>query len=181
MGEDYITFTQINDFLYSPASLYMHGSFADKASGSFKAKAQIAGTLEHEAIEEGRYSSHKDILQAKTIYSEKYKILGKIDIFNTKTGELIERKNRVSAIYRGLVYQVWAQYFALREMGYDVKKLYIYSKQDNKKYEIKKPTQKDEEEFADLLRKMRTMNPMELLQHSADANAKQSIYGELAW
>lgn len=181
MGEEYITFTQINDFLYSPASLYMHGSFVDKASKSFKEVAQIAGSIEHEAIEEGRYSSHKNILQAKTVYCEKYKILGKIDTFNIETGELIERKNKVSALYRGLVYQVWAQYFALREMGYDVKKLFLYSKQDNKKYAIKKPDEKDEKEFADLLAKMRETSPSELLAFKVDENGKQSIYGELAW
>ena len=179
--EDYITFTQINDFLFSPASLYLHGAFEDKAYQLYKERAQVAGSIEHEAIEEGRYSTRKNILQAKTVYCEKYKILGKIDTFDTKTGELVERKNRVSKIYLGLIYQVWGQYFALREMGYKVKKIYIYSKQDNKKYEIKLPSKEDEKEFASLLEKMRNFEAKELLKDKTDTRGAMSIYGALSW
>ena len=181
MGEEYITFTQINDFLYSPASLYLHGSFADKAGAFFKERAQIEGSLEHEAIEGGRYSTRASVLQAKTVYSEKYGIVGKIDIFDTESGELVERKNRVSKLHLGYIYQVWAQYFALQEMGYTVKKLFIYSKQDNKKYEIKKPNKKDEAEFAHLLEVMRNFDVNKLTRESVDERAKLSIYGTLAW
>jgi len=179
--EDYITFTQINDFLFSPASLYLHGAFEDKAYQLYKERAQVAGSIEHEAIEEGRYSTRKNILQAKTVYCEKYKILGKIDTFDTKTGELVERKNRVSKIYLGLIYQVWGQYFALREMGYKVKKIYIYSKQDNKKYEIKLPNKKDEKAFEALLEKMRNFKAKDLLAAPTDKNGAMSIYGALSW
>ncbi len=181
MGDDYITFTQINDFLYSPASLYLHGAFAEKVGAFYKAKSQVAGSIEHEAIEDGRYSSSLDILQAKTIYSERFRLVGKIDTFNTKTGELVERKNKVSKLYKGLVYQVWAQYFALTEMGYSVKKMFIYSKTDNKKYPVKKPNKKDEEDFKKVLNKMRSMSVDELLKKSVDSRGALSIYGTLSW
>ncbi len=181
MGEEYITFTQINDFLYSPASLYLHGSFVDKAGAFFKERAQVAGSLEHEAIEEGRYSTRRMILQAKTVYSERFGIVGKIDIFDVDKGELVERKNRVSELYLGYVYQVWAQYFALRETGYAVRKLSIYSKQDNKKYEVKKPSREDEKKFGEVLDKIRSFDAENLICENMDERARLSIYGTLAW
>ena len=181
MGEDYITFTQINDFLFSPASLYMHGSFADMRANFYKEKAQIAGSIEHEAIEEGRYSSRKNIIQAKTVYSHKYKILGKIDVYDMDKKELIERKNRVSKIYKGHIFQVWAQYFALKEHGFEVEKIFIYSKEDNKKYEIPLPDEKGEKEFAKVLKQIRKFRAEELLKTHTDQKGALSIYGKLAW
>ncbi len=181
MGEDYITFTEINDFLYSPASLYLHASFRDKTANLYKEKSQVAGSLEHEAIEEGRYSTRKNVLQAKTVYCEKYNLLGKIDTFDIEKGELVERKNRVSKIYLGLIYQTWAQYFALREYGFVVRKIFIYSKQDNKKYEIKIPDEKDEKNFAKMIERIREFKAETLLDNETDKNGALSIYGSLAW
>ena len=38
-------------------------------------------------------------------------------------------------------YQLYAQYFCLREMGYEVEKLKLYSLDDNKVYEIPLPNE----------------------------------------
>jgi CRISPR-associated protein Cas4 len=115
------------------------------------------------------------------LYCEKYKIAGKIDYFNTKTGELVERKNKISYLHKGYMYQIWGQYFALREAGHRVRTLSIHSKTDNKKYNVPLPTQKDEKDFASLLQKMRNFDPKTLLQTHTDKNGKESIYGSLAW
>jgi len=179
--EEYITFTQINDFLFSPASLYMHAAYSEKAASFFKQKPQIEGSIAHEAIEEGKYSTSAHTVSAKTVFSEKYGILGKIDIYDAKSKILIERKNRISKIYIGHIYQVWAQYFAMREHGFEVKKIYIYSKKDNKKYEIKLPNKKDEKEFAKVLKQIREFKAEKLLQNHTDQKGAKSIYGALAW
>ena len=61
---------------------------------------------------------------------------------------LTERKRQIKTIYDGYVFQIYAQYFALAEMGYEVRKLHLYSMIDNKKYSVKLP-----EEDADMLYK----------------------------
>lgn len=38
-----------------------------------------------------------------------------------------------------MIFQVYAQYFSLEEMGYSVKELRLYSMDDNKVYRIEKP------------------------------------------
>ena len=76
------------------------------------------------------------------VYCGKYEIAGKIDIYNTETKTLIEKKNENKKIYDGYKYQLYAQYFSLLEMGYEVKKIFIHSLNDNKRYEIKRRTSK---------------------------------------
>lgn len=49
-------------------------------------------------------------------------------LLDLKNKELVERKYSVTKIYDGFRYQVYAQYFALQEMGDDVKSIKIYSK-----------------------------------------------------
>jgi hypothetical protein len=52
-------------------------------------------------------------LQGLDVYSEEYGICGKIDIFDKKTGELIERKSLIKRendkekIYLGYKLQLW--------------------------------------------------------------------------
>lgn len=56
----------------------------------------------------------------------------------------MERKRTVKVIYDGYVYQVYAQYFALKEMGYEVNSIIIHSMTDNKNYSIPLPEQDKE-------------------------------------
>ena len=70
------------------------------------------------------------MLQGIGIYCEKYNLVGKIDVFDTKSGILTERKKKVTKIYDGYVFQIYAQYFSLIEMGYKVVKLHLYSMDD---------------------------------------------------
>ena len=50
-----------------------------------------------------------------------------------------ERKKLIKVIYDGYIFQLYAQCFALREMGYTVNKLALYSFDDNKTYVIPLP------------------------------------------
>ena len=74
-----------------------------------------------------------------TVYSEKYNLLGKIDLYHIDKQSLIERKTKIKKIYDGQRFQIWAQMFCLEEMGYPVKKMQIYSLKDNKTYLIEHP------------------------------------------
>lgn len=81
----------------------------------------------------------KTILQGINVYCSEFNLIGKIDIFDIEKGLLTERKNKIIKIYDGYIYQLYAQYYALKEMGYDVKRIRFHSIKDNKNYDIKLP------------------------------------------
>ena len=116
--------------------------------------------MAHLSIDNKKYSTRKDVLQGLPVFSSKYSLCGRIDIFDRAAGILTERKKRVKKIYDGFVFQVYAQYYCLTEMGYSVKKLYIYSMDDNKNHFI--PLPKDDplrdRDFKNLLKKIHSFN-----------------------
>jgi CRISPR-associated protein Cas4 len=157
--ETYLCITQLNDFVFCPRSIYFHNVYSENFGTDIYHKTwQKEGQAAHKAVDEGKYSTRKNILQGMTVYSEKYNILGKIDIFNIDSGLLTERKNSVTAIYDGFRYQVYAQYFALSEMGYSVRRISIYSKKSNKSFPIELPGDNEIREFENLLEKIRTFS-----------------------
>ena len=137
--ENYITLSHLNDFIFCPRSTYFHQLYSIYNEQQYKQKVQIAGTAAHDTIDNGTYSSKKSILQGIEVYSNKYNIVGKIDMFDTDTGRLTERKKEIKVIYDGYIFQVYAQYFALTEMGYLVNEIIIYDMSHNTKYPIALP------------------------------------------
>ena len=137
--DDIIQISQINDFIFCPASIYFHNLYGNTDTMLYHTAYQINGTATHQNIDSGTYSSSKDILTGIDVYCERYALNGKIDIFNIKTGVLTERKTYVSAIYDGQIFQVYGQYFSLLEMGYEARKIVIHSIKDNKNYSIPLP------------------------------------------
>lgn len=111
----------------------------------YKGEKQLNGSNVHESIDTSCYSTSKNVLQSLDIYCEQYNIIGKIDVFDKDKGELIERKKRIIRIYDGYIFQVYAQYYALTEMGYKVNSISLYSYDDNKKYPI--PLPKDDKKM----------------------------------
>ena len=75
-------------------------------------------------------------MQSLDVYCEKYRLLGKIDIYDGKKKILRERKRQIKQVYDGYIFQLYGQYFSLIEMGYEVDKMELYSMIDNKKYPI---------------------------------------------
>lgn len=159
--EQYIQISKINDFLYSPRSLYLHSVFETFHQHTYHEDPQTKGKLNHARIDKGEYASKRRYLQGTPVYSEKYNIGGKIDILDKRAGLLIERKTRIKNpnIYRGLRYQLWAQYLCLEEMGYFVIALQIRSLEDNKRYPVARPDEQGLAEFEEVLRAMRRFNP----------------------
>ena len=138
---DYIPITYLNDFIFCPRSIYFHQLCEDKDQRLYHRQAQTNGKAKHESVENASYSNRKDILQGIFVYCQKYKLCGKIDLFDIKKEILSERKAQIKVIYDGYIFQLYAQYFALQEMGYKISKLNLYSYKDNKTHKVPLPSE----------------------------------------
>lgn len=151
-----ILITQLNDFIFCPASIYFHNLYGETDRMTYQSTQQINGTSVHESVDHATYSTRKDILMGTGVYCEKYGLIGKIDVFDMKKGILIERKRQVKVLYDGYYFQVYAQCFGLREAGYIVKQIKIHSIVDNKNFDIPLPENNIEmlEKFQDTIHQM---------------------------
>lgn len=137
--EEYISISYLNDFIFCPYSIYFHSLYNNFEEKSFQTKVQVKGKETHESIDKGYYSRSLDIITSKFVLSEKYKLCGRIDVYNKKTKTLVERKRKITTIFDGYIMQLYAQYFCLKEEGYEVENLELYSYLDNKKYKVDLP------------------------------------------
>jgi len=155
-----IKISWINDFIFCPVSIYYHGLFGNVDKLKFQDTPQLAGTAAHKAITDKKYSNRKTILQDIDIFSDRYNIMGKIDTFDVSVGILTERKKKIKHIYEGYIFQLYAQFFCLRDMGYTIKSLRLYSMDDNKMYNILLPEQDKDmlDKFENTLKKMNAFN-----------------------
>lgn len=153
--EPFILLSELNDFIFCPRSIYWHHIYGEYDTSLYHTTDQVEGNIAHRAVDTRRYSSRKTILQWLPVYSHQYGILGKIDLFDTKTGILTERKRMIRKVYDGYLWQLYGQYFCLSEMGYVVTGLRLYSLVDNKSYPIGLPNAEDERRFWNLLERFR--------------------------
>lgn len=175
-----IQISKINDFLYCPVSIYLHSLYENFDAKMHHQAPQVAGKIKHENIEEGAYSTSKKFIMAMEVGSEKYGLVGKIDIYDSETRALTERKTLVKKIYEGYKCQLYAQYFCMTEMGYPIKKLFIHSLADNKRYEIPIPDGEIKKEFEDILERIRSFDIASIHGHSCE-RCRNSVYGALSW
>ncbi|MBR0418041.1 MAG: type V CRISPR-associated protein Cas4 [Erysipelotrichaceae bacterium] len=136
--ENPIIISNLNDFVFCPASIYFHNAYSGVDELTYQTSDQINGKAAHETIDTKKYTGAARI-QSIDVYCEKYNLIGKIDLYDSATRALTERKKKISKIYDGQVFQLYGQYFAMTEMGYDVEKLLIHSLDDNKTYDIDLP------------------------------------------
>ncbi len=80
--DDAIIISYLNDFIFCPASIYFHSLYGRQVKDSYQCSDQLNGTAAHEKVDHATYSSKKDILQGISVYSAKYNLVGKIDIFD---------------------------------------------------------------------------------------------------
>jgi RecB family exonuclease len=177
MTDDPIMISHINDFQFCPVSIYFHNLFGDADRTMYQSKYQIEGTNAHKTIDKNTYSSSNDVLTGISVYSEEYDIIGKIDIFYIKKKLLVERKKKISALFDGQIFQVYAQYFALKEMGYLIEKLRIHSMDDNKNYDLELPEDNPEmmEKFRKTISDMRSFD-LELFIQTNPRKCLKCIY-----
>ena len=125
--DDIILISNLNDFIFCPVSIYFHGLYGGADVLTFQTKSQLNGTKAHESVDTGKYSTRKDIVTGLDVYSDKYRLVGKIDMYDSRKKMLVERKKHVSRIYDGYVFQLYGQYYSMIDMGYAVDSLRIHS------------------------------------------------------
>lgn len=158
----------------------MHLAAGDIDPKSYHEKPQTRGNEVHAAVDERRYSNRREILQNISIYSEELQVQGKLDTFNTKTGELTERKADIQQIYEGNLVQLYAEYFCLQEMGYSPKRIAFYSVLNNKKHFVDIPGDQEKQRLKQIINEMQHFTPRQLLAHHC-SNCNKNIYSPLSW
>lgn len=161
--EDYISISTLNDFIFCPYSIYLHNVYMDVDEDVYYATPQTKGKIAHEGIDKKTYSNRKDDILSLPIYSDELGVMGKIDLYKQNEKLLIERKYQLKQIYQGQLYQLWAQYFCLIEMGYKVEKIAFYEISTNKMYDIEIPTIENKIELKNFICKFKNYNPSELI------------------
>lgn len=177
--EPYIQISKINDFIFCPKSIYFHGLYENFSEKTYHQSPQVKGKIKHESVDYQKYSTAKRYLQGLEVYSEKYNLAGKIDIYDKDAKALIERKNKITKIYDGYRYQLYAQYFCMVEMGYEVESLFFYSMSDNKKYEIDLPRGEELIKFESVLEAIRNFDMLKNNFKQNPAKCEKCIYAEL--
>ena len=178
--KDYILISYLNDFIFCPKSIYFHKLYGLKSSYLYNDTFQAEGKVVHETIDNKKYSTKKNVLQGIDVYCEKYNLCGKIDIFDTDKGLLTERKKHISIIYDGYIFQLYAQYYSLLEMGYNVRKIQLYSFDSNKTYPIDLPDNNVEmrNKFANLIEQINNFDINSVI-HTNINKCKRCIYNNL--
>ena len=176
--DDYISISSLNDFIFCPYSIYLHNVYMDTDEGLYHAKPQTKGRFAHESIDNKTSNKGKGDLLSLPVCSLKYGLMGKIDVYRQNEKILIERKYQLKQIYQGQIYQLWAQYFCMQEMGYDVEKIAFYEISTNKMLYVNLPTSKDIDEFASFIEKFKAFNPTTNLHVNAN-KCKHCIYCNL--
>jgi CRISPR-associated protein Cas4 len=142
------------------------------------ATPQTQGKASHESIDEKKYSTRKDEITSLSVFCNELGIAGKIDIYKGKEKLLIERKYQLNTIYQGQIYQLWAQYFCMIEMGYEVEKLEFYAISTNKTFPIDIPTKENKKELADFIQKFKDFDPEKTININEN-KCKHCIYCNL--
>ena len=125
----------------------------------YKATPQLSGSDAHYATDNGSSSTRKGDVMALPVFSDELGITGIIDIYKGEQHLLIERKNNLKHIFRGQVYQLWAQYFCMVEMGYHIEKIAFYEISTNKMLYQALPTDKDKVELMAFINNFRNYSP----------------------
>jgi len=156
--EPYIPISFLNDFIFCPRSIYFHQLYGGSDESLYHSTDQSEGKAAHAALDQKSYTTAKAVLQTLEVYSQKYGIGGKIDSFDQNKGVLTERKKKIKTIYDGYIYQLYAQYHCLVEMGYRVDAIRLYSMDDNKVYPVALPEDDPERQkgFEMLIKKIHT-------------------------
>lgn len=176
--EQTISISLLNDFVFCPYSIYLHNAYMGLDERQYHDIPQTKGKQAHEAIDNMTHDTSAHNMLGTEVYSEKYGLMGKIDLFNVKTGKLTERKRKIKTIYDGYKLQLYAQYYCLIEMGFEVKMLNFYSLIDNKNYALSLPDKSIQTWFESYLYQFRTYNPLQSFNQNIE-KCKYCIYATL--
>ena len=156
--EDYISISQLNDFIFCPYSIYLHSVYMEADEDRYHATPQVRGRQSHESVDR-KSDAHRHILQSLPVYSESLGLMGKIDQFDTSSQRLIERKYELKQLFRGQQYQLWAQYLCMLEMGYLVSEIAFYEISTRRMMLQPLPTILEIVELTDFIERFRGFDP----------------------
>lgn len=159
--DDYISISTLNDFIFCPYSIYLHNVYMEADEGLYHASPQIHGKLAHASVDNKTYSTRQTDLVSLPVFSERLGFTGRIDIYKRDKYMLIERKYRLSQIFRGQLYQLWAQYYCLQEMGYKVDSIAFYEISSRKLIPIQLPGISERLELEAFIDRFRRFVPSE--------------------
>ncbi len=137
--EFFMPISYLNDFVFCPYSVYLHQVFDNNKEETFSALPQQKGKEAHDRVDKNPTKQSKKVLNGIYVISNMLGMYGKIDQYFVNDKILVERKYKLTTIYRGYYYQIWTQFLAIEEMGYEVKELYFHSISNNQRISIAKP------------------------------------------
>lgn len=161
--DDYISISTLNDFIFCPYSIYLHNVYMDADEGLYHAKPQTKGKMAHETVDKKTASNRAGELLSLPVYSSRYKLMGKVDVYRQNEKKLIERKYQLKQIFQGQIYQLWAQYFCLKEMGYEVNQLAFYEISTNKIIPVSLPNEQEEKQFSSFIDSFHRFDPSDVI------------------
>lgn len=157
--DDYLAISLLNDFVFCPYSIYLHNVYMESDESQYHAIPQTMGRIAHETVDEKKTTNGRGDLVSISVCSNEFRIFGKIDLYRYSSKTLIERKYQLKNIFRGQIYQLWAQYYCLCEMGIRVERLAFYEISTNKMIPISLPDTDNRAEFVEFLCAVRRYNP----------------------
>lgn len=158
--DEFIPISTLNDFIFCPYSIYLHNVYMEADEDIYSAVPQLRGKNAHMAVDNKSSSSSPDVIESLSVVSSEFGIFGKIDIYKKAAKMLVERKYMLSQIFRGQIYQLWGQYFCMKEMGYEIDCLAFYEISTHKSYPVDLPGEAGRVEFVNFLTAYRTYNPL---------------------
>lgn len=180
-----INASYINDFLFCPYSIMIHGMYEDMPKSVYQSDSQILGTYSHnENKTDFKFKQNNfdidDTITEECYYSSTYNVLAIIDCYNINSKILIEKKRKIKDIYKGYIFQLYAQYYSLKDNGIEVDKLCIYSILDDEYYYIPLPEKNKQlkREFEVVLYEIRHFQ-LEKFYQSNYEKCKNCIYSNL--
>lgn len=159
MGEDYISLSALNDFIFCPYSIYLHNIYMEADEGLYHAKPQTQGRMAHYAVDHKRSSTRKDDIMSLPVCCHELGIIGKIDVYKGLERHLVERKYQLKQIFQGQLYQLWGECFCMREMGYRVDHVSFYEISTNTMMPQQLPGIKEWNELKSFITQFKTFDP----------------------
>ena len=145
--------------MFCPYSIYLHNIYEETDGDFYKAMPQTRGSIAHRNIEHKTASTRSSCIMSLPVMSERLGVYGKIDMFRQNERTLIERKYKLKRVFQGQAFQLWAQYFCMTEMGYDVRALAFYETSAHKTHPIPLPDEQGLKELKSLILHFRAFNP----------------------
>ncbi len=175
--ETYLPIAYLNDFIFCPYSIYLHQVFDEGEDETFSAQPQQKGKTAHKPIDKPKTGAKGE--RGIYVISHKLRLYGKIDVYYPETKKLVELKRNIKCAYKGFYYQIWAQYFCLKEMGYAVDELQLFSIKQRKPITLVIPGKAEYQELFYHVRAIAEFDPFNFVSHHNKNKCAHCVYSSL--